>query len=253
MKNKGSFIVTGGCSGIGKSVLNAFTDRFIEKNTLNIDVNNPSNPIDIRNYDSVLKSIQDTVREGEENYLFSNAGVVFFLDSKGNKQVDFINAPIEQLHAMVDINFKGQINVLHAFINAVINKKARGNIIVISSISAFHSGGPNMAVYDSTKAAISALAKRLVPYNKYICINIIEPGSVRTNIGGWNTDFTTCKLGLNLVEDGQELDIKKLGGREVSLSQIVSLTEFLFFNEHGLNGAEIVADEGLTLMGREGY
>lgn len=253
MKNKGSFIVTGGCSGIGKSVLDAFYDRFDEANILNIDVRDESNPIDVRNYTGVLKAIQETVREGEENYLFSNAGIALFMDSKTNKHADFIQAPIEQLHAMVDINLNGQINVLHAFINSVISKKAKGNIIVISSISAFHSGGPGMAVYDATKAAISTLAQRLVPYYKYNRINIIEPGSVSTNIGGWNDDFTPCQAGLDLVKEGQELDKKRLGGREVSLQQIVNVTEFLFFKEHGLNGAEIVVDEGLTLMGREGY
>lgn len=109
-----------------------------------------------------------------------------------------------------------------------------------------------MAVYDATKAAISALAKRLVPYNKIIRINIIEPGSVRTNIGGWNTDLTPNQSGKVLVKEGQDSDFKRLG-EEVTLENIVNAVEFLFFKEHGLNGAEIVIDKGLTLMGREGY
>ena len=207
----------------------------------------------MRDYYVVKDAIKNVVKEGETNYLFSNAGVAFFIDAKTGTQVDFVNSPIEQLHDMVDINLKGQINILHSFINAVIEKQAKGNIIVVSSISAFHSGGSSMAVYDSTKAAISALAKRLVPYNKYIRINIIEPGSVRTNIGGWNTDFTQCKEGIEIVKQGQDLDAKRLNNSEVSLQNIVNVVEFIFFSNHGLNGAEIVVDEGLTLIGREGY
>ena len=245
MAKKGTLIVTGGSSGIGKAVLSSLCNEF--NNCLCLDV---KSGVDVRNYESVLLFMQKNISENEENFLFSNAGVVFFTDNTG-QVVDFANAPIEQLHDMVDINLKGQINVLHAFVKTLQEKNATGNIVVTSSISSFYSGGVNMAVYDATKAAISALAQRLVPYRN-IRINIIEPGSVRTNIGGWNPDFSMNQNGLDVVRAGQDGDKKALG-KEVTINQIVSLVKFLFFEDHGMNGSKIVVDEGLTLNSRDNY
>lgn len=250
--NSGSLVVTGGCHGIGKAILEGMSNKFIPERTFNIDIKNPEYTVDVRNYTQVLAVMEKAIRPETNNYLLSGVGVVFFLDPKTQEPVDFINAPVEQLRAMVEINLIGQINVLHAFIGTVLEKRAKGNIVVVSSISAFHSGGPNMAVYDATKSAISALAKRLVPYQPNIRINTIEPGSVRTNIGGWTPNLNVSQEGLRIVKEGQDGDAIRLG-KEVSLSQVVNLTKFLFFSDHGLNGARIVVDEGLTLMGRDGY
>ncbi len=245
MKQRGSLIVTGGSSGIGEAVLLELQNKVNSVSNIDQQIG-----IDVRDYDSVLEVMQKTIIANEENFLFSNAGVAFFTNNKG-QVVDFASAPISQLHDMVDINLKGQINVLHAFIKTITEKNATGNIVVTSSISAFHSGGVNMAVYDATKAAISALAQRLVPYSN-TRINIIEPGSIRTNIGGWNPDFSANTQGLNLVKQGQDSDQQSLG-REVSLEQIVNVVCFLFFENHGMNGSKIVIDEGLTLSGRKDY
>lgn len=251
MTRTGCLLVTGGSSGIGQAIRTALIGEFLPEHTANIDVHDPNNPVDVRDYDAVLETMTKVVVPNCTNYLFSGAGVVFFIDPHTKQPVDFAAAPITQLRAMAEINFIGQINVLHAFIQTVLTRKAQGNIVVVSSISAFYSGGPNMAVYDATKAAISALAKRLVPY-KDICINIIDPGSVRTGIGSLNPDFTHSCEGAAIVKQGQDADDQRLG-HGVSLKQIEEVTRFLFFADHGINGAEIVIDGGLTLLGRESY
>ncbi len=247
---KGSLIVTGGFSGIGKAVLDKISGRFYKKNVCNIDVR-AKPPIDVRDYEAISSVMKRVIVRGETNYLFSAAGVIFLTDPETGRAADFSKAPIDQLRAMVEINFMGTINVLHAFISELNRKKASGNVIVVSSISSFYSGGPNMAVYDATKAAISALAKRLVPY-KNIRINIIYPGSVRTNIGSWKQDFSEDVAGRQIVKQGQDADEKRLG-KQVLICQIAEFVEYLFFRNHGMDGADIVIDEGLTLMGRENY
>lgn len=249
MVEKGSLIVTGGASGIGKAVHERLEKRFTDPRIL--DIKHQQNPIDVRDYSAVKKLMEGSIVSGEINYLFSAAGVVFFIDENSRQVVDFASAKPEMLRAMVDINLMGTINTLHAFISTMKAKKASGKIVVVSSISAFHSGGPGMAVYDATKAAITALAKRLIPYRD-ITINTIQPGSVRTNIGGWNEDMSISPQGLSLVKDGQDADQKRLQN-EVTLEQIANVTEFLFFGNHGMNGAELTIDDGLTLLGRDGY
>lgn len=249
MKMDGSLIVTGGSSGIGKAVLEDVGKMFRSENLLNIDAR-AAKPIDVRDFAAVDAAINSAVIPGQCNYLFSAAGVVFF--TKNGQIVDFINEPIEQLRAMVEINFLGTINVLKSFISTVYEHEGTtGNIVVVSSISSFFSGGPNMAVYDATKAAISAICKRLVPYRN-IRINVISPGSVRTNIGAWDLNFRKNPVGKEIVRQGQDADAIRIG-KEVKTKQIAEVTNFLFFADHGMNGADLVIDEGLTLAGREGY
>ena len=81
---------------------------------------------------------------------------------------------------------------------------------------------------------------------------MISPGSVRTNIGAWDVNFQENTAGKEIVRQGQDADAVRLG-KEITTGQIARVTKFLFFEDHGMNGADLVIDEGLTLAGREGY
>jgi len=246
----GSLIVTGSESGLGMAVAEAFAPMFAVNRVLRMDVRGQP-AIDVRDHRAVRTALDLAIEPRSMNYLFHSAWAAFFTSPANGEPVDFIGAPIDQLRAMVDINVMGTINVLHSFIGSLVERHARGNIVVVSSVSSFHSGGPNMAVYDATKAAITALVKRLVPY-KHIRANIISPGSVRTGIGGFHPDMRPDPDGARLVKSGQDGDARRLG-TEVTVEHIVRLARTLFFEETGMSGADIVVDEGLTLMGREGY
>ena len=240
--------MTGGFSGIGAGLLRSLEPDFQPEYIANIDI---QTGCDVRNYEDVFKRMEAVIVPGELNYLVSNAGVVFLRNSNGGSP-DFASMPLETLHDMVHINLLGQINVLHAFINLLRQKNATGNVVAMSSISAFYSGGLNMAVYDATKAAIVALAKDLVGEKTLRCINVLQPGSIRTNIGGWFSDFTVDSEGLSAVKRGQDEDSERLRS-EVTIDHICSMVRYLFFTDHGMNGSVITIDAGLTLCGREGY
>ena len=247
-----SFIVSGGSSGIGKAILESLrSDRVDGDSVLNLDVH-AKDSIDVRDYEGVRKAIKRAIIAGGVHYFIGSAGLVFLTDEH-DQPADFVQMDIERLQMMIDINLKGVVHTVHALLNEVFAAGASAHLVLISSISAFHSGGPNMAVYDATKAAISAFAQRLVPYaSRGIRVNVLQPGSVRTNIGGWDSEYQPCPSGLAIVEAGQDQDAQRLG-KEVTLNQITRLTKFLLFEDHGLNGAIITADEGLTLTGRAGY
>lgn len=255
MKKK--LFITGASNGIAAGLLDYFSNKYDD--IINIDILSPEDSmkkywkgsVDIRDYEAVFSLMESEFAVDCEFDLISSAGVVYLTDGQNEEVKDFINMPILLLHQMVEINLKGQINVLHSFLSLLNKYQKRGNIIVISSISAFHSGGPNMAVYDATKAAITALAKRLVPYNN-VTINIIEPGSVRSEIGSWKKDFTVDQGGRTAVKSGQDADAKQLE-KEVSITNIAELCNFLLFANHNMNGAELVIDAGLTLIGRPSY
>jgi NAD(P)-dependent dehydrogenase (short-subunit alcohol dehydrogenase family) len=247
-----SFIVSSGSSGIGKAILESLSFRALHgESVLNIDVH-AKDALDVRDYDGVRSAIRRAVVPHGMHYFIGSAGVVFLTDSKG-QPADFVSMDIERLQMMIDSNLKGMVHTVHALLNEVFAVGGSANLVLISSISAFHSGGPNMAVYDATKAAITAFAQRLVPYaSRGVRINVIQPGSVRTNIGGWSADYQPCPAGQSIVRTGQDHDARRLG-KELHLEQIVRVSEFLLFEDHGLNGAVITADGGLTLAGRGGY
>lgn len=248
----GAFIVTGGSSGMGEAVLDKFKWKFSPHRVFNIDVNYCARPLDVRDYEAVYSVMEMAIIPEVTNYLFSGVGALFVLDPESKKPADFASLPITHSLAMANINFIGQMNVLHAFFNVVREREALGNVVVVSSIAASISCGPVHAVYGATKAALSKLAKDLSLLSPRVRINIVSPGSVRTNIGAWNLDFTLSHEGAHAVQHGQDADQKALG-REVTLQQIINNVGFLFFTDHGLNGAEIVIDEGLTKLVREGY
>lgn len=247
----GSLIVTGGSpGGIGAAILNAFSPSFAPERVVNLDVRGTP-AVDVRDYEAVRGALSPIVHRDGINYLFHAAGLIHLAHPNTGEVLDFYNTPPEMLRDMVDINLTGTIYVLRAYAELLQERGTRGNAVVVSSISAHHPGGPGMAVYGATKAAISWLCQHLVP-NPNFRLNVIEPGSVRTRIGGWSPEFGENQVGLERVRHGQDGDAERLG-REVSLAHLVEEVRYLFFADHARDGSRVTVDFGLTLLGREGY
>ena len=248
----GALIVTGASpGGIGAAVLDAFSGKFAPGRTHNLDLRDPTGPIDVRDAEQVAQAIREAVVPGEMNYLLHAAGIVHLAHPESGEPIDFFNSPLELLHQMITVNVGGTINVLRAFADALRERAAQGNVVVVSSISAEYSGGAAMAVYGATKAAISWLSQQIAVHPRWK-VNILEPGSVRTNIGAWTPAFSENLAGREMVAHGQDGDAARLGG-EVSKAMIVEEVRYLFFAPHGRNGSRVMVDLGLTTAGREGY
>ncbi|AEH02764.1 SDR family oxidoreductase [Lacinutrix sp. 5H-3-7-4] len=174
-------LITGGSSGIGKSIgeyltQNSYTvygtSRSAEKY-----VNHPFKIIalDVKNVDSIKKAVAQVVlAEGKIDVLINNAGVG-------------ITGPIEEIPAEeiqhnFDTNFFGPINVIKAVLPEM-RKHNSGLIINITSIAGFM-GLPYRGIYSASKGALELLTEAFRIELKDFNINManIAPGDFATNI-----------------------------------------------------------------------
>jgi short-subunit dehydrogenase len=121
------------------------------------------------------KSILDLA--GKIDVLVNNAGVVF-----GGK---FLEIPIEKHRLTYDVNTHGIINMLHVFLQDLMDQ-SDAHIVNISSASGFVPL-PGGSTYASSKAAVTSLSESLNAElkkegNGHVGMTIVCPGYVRTGM-----------------------------------------------------------------------
>ena len=245
-RKKGGLIVTGGSSGIGAEIIKRVGKQY--KHVLNIDVNSEETPTDVRNFRDVVDLIWEALDKYDQTHTGLNDLVIcagVFVPK------DFLVQASQEIDFVLDTNTKGALTAIRAFLACHHHYgpfKVNHNIVIISSISAFYHGGTTNVVYDASKAFLSSLPGNLCNYPKCV-VNAIQPGTVRqTQIGGWNTDFTTNGPAKDIIDKGQAGDVTKLG-MEVTKADIAKIVEFLLFNNNNgaINGTTITVDGGLTV------
>jgi len=113
---------------------------------------------------------------GRIDILYNNAGVM----PLGNVE----NLEIDNWNRMIDINFKGVLNVTAAALPHMIGQRS-GHIFSTSSVAG-RKPTPGLAVYSATKFAVSAFSESLrmkVGPKHNIRVTNIQPGLVDTELG----------------------------------------------------------------------
>lgn len=192
LENKNAFI-TGGSSGIGQAITIAFARAganvaftYNQNNagaasTLNILKGNPTkasaiqaNLIDISIIPELINKVEANL--GSIDILVNNAGAVI-------RSPHFLDTPLEALDEVISLNLKVPFFLMQTVANRMKNRKTKGNILNISSVSA-EIVSPGLAHYECSKAALNALtraaASELAAFN--IRVNAIAPGLVATNM-----------------------------------------------------------------------
>ncbi len=197
LKNK-KVLITGGARGIGKQIAlefarqgadiiicdsdkSFFNKTEFKKNRKEIEDIGTSCYgfyLDVTKYENIVRerrSILDLV--GKIDVLVNNAGVVF-----GGK---FLEVPIEKHRLTYDVNTYGIINMLHVFLQDLIDQPT-AHIVNISSASGFVPL-PGGSTYASSKAAITSLSESLNielkrEGNQHVGMTIVCPGYVQTGM-----------------------------------------------------------------------
>lgn len=101
----------------------------------------------------------------------------------------FQSNSLEQSQSIVDVNFKGMLNVVHVVLPRL-QRQGKGQLVLCGSVAGYR-GLPNAQPYSATKAAIINFAESLYTENKGtgVDIKLISPGFVRTPMTDKN-DFT---------------------------------------------------------------
>lgn len=118
-------------------------------------------------------------RFGRLDVVVANAG--------GNRRKSFADVTDEDWSALLEWNLLAHARLARAAIPEL-RKQPGANVLFVASIFGREVGGPGLALYDTTKAALIALAKTmsldLAPDR--IRVNSLAPGSVRFPGGSWD-------------------------------------------------------------------
>ncbi|MEM9142891.1 MAG: SDR family oxidoreductase [Bacteroidota bacterium] len=175
-------LITGGSSGIGKSIgiflkAKGFkvygTTRNLERNAgfqefdlLEMDVRHPEN---------IAKGVETLIQdEGRLDVLINNAGVGITGPIE--------ETPHEEILKAFDTNFNGPLHMIKAVLPQM-RKQGGGHILTITSIAGYM-GLPYRGIYSATKGALELAleAIRMETRNFDVRITTLAPGDFATNI-----------------------------------------------------------------------
>ena len=174
-------LITGGSSGIGKSVGEFLKEKgFVVYGTSRNADNYKNHPfklinLDVTNTESILKAVKTVIsNEGTIDVLINNAG-------KGITG-PIEETPTEEMRNTFETNFFGPIEVMKAVLPYMRNQKS-GLIINVTSIAGYM-GLPFRGIYSATKGALEIVteAVRMEVKNFDIEVTNIAPGDFATNI-----------------------------------------------------------------------
>lgn len=236
-------IVTGGASGIGHAVAEAFArtgarvvvaDRDEEMGQAAATGIGPAasfHPVDVASYDSVQALVDATVaRHGQLDIMVNNAGI-------GNPFLSVLDMPLESYHRTIAVNQHGCFYGIKAAGNAM---RERGGVIINTSSIYGELAARGQLPYSSSKAAVAmmtrAAARDLARYR--IRVVAIAPGLI-------DTPFSRRHLADPAMWQALErAHLRRQAGRP---EDVANLAVFLASDAaHFLNGQIYHVDDGYT-------
>jgi NADP-dependent 3-hydroxy acid dehydrogenase YdfG len=160
-----SIFITGAASGIGAATARLFAEKGWRVGVADLqdeatravvhDTSGQAQPfcIDVSDHNQVAVALKQfcALSAGRLDALFNSAGI---LDMRR-----FDQTPLDRLHAIIDVNFKGVVNSIQAALPYLKSTHA-SHVITMGSTSGIY-GAPDLAVYSATKFAVRGLTEAL--------------------------------------------------------------------------------------------
>ena len=235
-------VITGGCSGIGKSIALTFLAQGAEIHV--IDLKAPAEPLpaditlhvaDITNIDSVQAIAHQL---GSIDILVNNAGIPQIGNLEKTSPSDFQH--------IFDVNVKGAYHCMYAFIPGMIQQKS-GVILNMASVAA-SVGIPDRFGYSMTKGAIKSMTQSVAKdyIHQGIRCNCISPGRV-------HTPFVDGFIAKNYPNNQEEMFAKLSAtqpiGRMAQPQEIAHLALYLCSDEAAfITGCDYPIDGGFIYL-----
>ncbi|KAM3071754.1 hypothetical protein ACMFMG_009620 [Clarireedia jacksonii] len=250
-------VVTGAGRGIGKECLTAFAlsgargacvdlsvpagERSINHIISHIQTTNPSYAPDLRSYACDVVSeqqVQETWAKiikdfGHVDVVVTAAGIVANYEAE--------NYPLDRWKHMMDVNLNGTFLFAREAGKYWIEQKAKGSLILISSMSAHICVRPQkQAAYNASKGAVSMMGKSLAtewgPYG--IRVNNLCPGYMKTDL----IIDLLAKEGKHIEENWvKDIPMGRLGHPSELQGTVVYMASDA---SSYLNGCDLVVDGG---------
>lgn len=238
-------LVTGGASGIGAAICDAFAAKGARVAVVDINVDaakTKANEIgggaislgcDVADPASVNNAVSGALRAfGGLDILVNSAGVVFLAPAE--------ELPLDYWDKTIAINLKGTFLVSQAVGKAMIAAGRGGKIINLASQAGSVAIDQHVA-YCASKFGVIGLSKTLAAeWGKHgICVNTISPTVVLTELGkkAWEGP------------KGEALKARIPSGRFALPQEIAAAAVFLASNgAEMVNGADLIVDGGYTII-----
>lgn len=193
MNSKGTVVITGAGSGIGRALTDLASSRGYDLALFDINgeeleaageaargqgVKVLTRTMDVSDEAAINQSAEQVSQEfGSVRYLMNNAGVAL-----GGT---FHQAKPEDFRWLMDINFYGVVNMTRAFLPLMKTSLQQAQIVNISSIFGLIAP-PGQTAYSSAKFAVrgfsEALRHELAMEGSNVGVTVVHPGGVATNI-----------------------------------------------------------------------
>ncbi|NRA29857.1 MAG: SDR family NAD(P)-dependent oxidoreductase [Parvularculaceae bacterium] len=193
MSSKGTVVITGAGSGIGRALTDLAASRGYDLALFDINgdelevageaargqgVRVLTRAMDVSDEAAISQSAEQVNQEfGSVRYLINNAGVAL-----GGT---FDHAKPDDFRWLMDINFYGVVNMTRAFLPLMKASEQQAQVVNISSIFGVIAP-PGQTAYSSAKFAVrgfsEALRHELAIEGSNVGVTVVHPGGVATNI-----------------------------------------------------------------------
>ena len=226
-------LVTGGASGIGRSIADRLRADGNHVATIDItesdtDFGYIADVTDRAAIDSVLGTVRSAL--GPITILVNAAGMTSFRR--------FTNLTIAEWSKVIDVNLNGVFHITQAVLPDMLDA-GWGRIVNISS-SSTHSGSPYQTAYVAAKSAVNGLTKSLaLEYGPSgITVNVVPPGSIDTPM--LRAAEEKGLLGGSIDEIAARIPVRRIGRPE----DIAATCSFLVSDEASYITGQIVGVNG---------
>ncbi|WP_394973371.1 SDR family oxidoreductase [uncultured Croceitalea sp.] len=202
-------LITGGSSGIGKSIGIYLTENGykVYGTTRNLKRLSSFNSFELIELDVTLK---DTVSNAVQNIIDKEGRIDILINNAGVGITGPIEeTPVVEINKAFDTNFNGPIRMMQAVLPQM-RKQKKGLIINITSIAG-NMGLPYRGIYSATKGALSIATEAIRMETKDFGIQITDlaPGDFATNIAtgryhaptGENTAYPSYNEVLKMINE----------------------------------------------------
>ncbi|KAA3617580.1 MAG: SDR family NAD(P)-dependent oxidoreductase [Calditrichaeota bacterium] len=229
-------LISGGVKGIGKEVVLLLLEAGVSVGVLDNDSSGleklkaelpdiSTYDCDISDYSNVEKSVDTFFKSaGKIDILINNAGILF-------------NRPLVQFNALgiekhdpaewqkvIDVNLNGPFYLASCVAAKMLEKRTRGVIVNISSISA--AGNKGQSAYSAAKAGLNALTATWAKELGVMRIRVVGVAP-----GYSDTDSTHSILNEEILKELKtEIPLRRLGKPQEIAKGILSVIENDFFN-----------------------
>lgn len=185
-------VITGGASGIGFAIASNLGQRGCRIMIAEPDEERLKNAVealaalgidatyqicDVTSLDQVEQLAERAWNQFERvDMVFNNAGI-------GIGQKPIIDTPMEELHAVFDVNFFGVWHVCRVFAARLVEQGSPAGIYNTGSENSLFNAVPNNAAYLATKHAVLGMTDNLrEQMPDYIHVGLIIPGFVKSEL-----------------------------------------------------------------------